>query len=321
MRAIVAEGDLLERMSSATFPHGSHGLTRRAMLTLDAALRKTAWAPAHHRHMALVDGTDVLAGADRYDLTGSVAGVPVRICGIGGLRPGPVHRTDQQARQLAEHLVEEATNTGADLALLCLLPHERRWAPEGFVELATNAVELKVVEATRYGAPMTPLRLGEDRDLPAIAAMGGTRALPYVFRLDRPVDYIKYAVTRARLRAGLAPSGDRQLRFIIAEEGVTAAAYVVITVAGPTWTIEECGDRDPSGARVGAILQALIAEEPAEARPSIRAWLPPGFLPPQVTVVSTHPGDERLLVRALSSRVLSSSLVSGPNLYWRNDLF
>jgi hypothetical protein len=28
--------------------------------------------------------------------------------------------------------------------------------------------------------------------------------------------------------------------------------------------IEECGDRDPSGARVGAILQALIAREPAK---------------------------------------------------------
>lgn len=321
MRVIVAEGDLLARMASATFPHGSHGLTRRAMITLDAALRKTAWAPPHHQHVALIDGTDVLAGADRYALTGAVAGVAVRVCGIGGLRPGPVHRTDQQAQQLAALLVEEATNTGADLALLCLLPHERWWVPDGFVELTTNEVELKVVEAARYGAPMTPLRGGEDRDLPAIAAMGETRARPYMFRLDRSVDYIKYMITRARLRAGLAPSGDRQLRFVIAEEGVTAAAYVVITVAGPTWTIEECGDRDPSGARVGAILQALIAEEPAERRPSIRAWLPPGFLPPQVAVVSTRTADERLLVRALSPRISSSSLVSGPNLYWRNDLF
>jgi hypothetical protein len=43
-----------------------------------------------------------------------------------------------------------------------------------------------------------------------------------------------------------------------------------ISVVGSTWTIEECGDHDPSGARVGAILQALIAREPLERRPTIR---------------------------------------------------
>jgi hypothetical protein len=78
----------------------------------------------------------------------------------------------------------------------------------------------------------------------------------------------------------------------IAEEGITAAAYVVVTIVGDTWTIEECGDRDPSGARVGAILQALITREPVERRPTIRAWLPRGFVPPQVTIVSAKPSTE-----------------------------
>jgi hypothetical protein len=31
---------------------------------------------------------------------------------------------------------------------------------------------------------------------------------------------------------------------MIAEEGITAAAYVVVSIADGTWTIEECGDRD-----------------------------------------------------------------------------
>ncbi len=48
------------------------------------------------------------------------------------------------------------------------------------------------------------------------------------------------------------------MKTAIAEEGITAAAYVVVSIVGGTWTIEECGDRDPSGARVGATLQALI---------------------------------------------------------------
>ena len=43
------------------------------------------------------------------------------------------------------------------------------------------------------------------------------------------------------------------------------------------------------------MLQALIAREPAEQRPSIRAWLPDTFLPPQVTVIGEKPsigGDD-----------------------------
>ncbi len=90
------------------------------------------------------------------------------------------------------------------------------------------------------------------------------------------------------------------MHFFIAEEGASAVAYVVISVQGNTWTIEEAGDRDPGGARAGAMLQALIAREPAEQRPSIRAWLPDGFLPPQVTVIGEKPSAEVMMMRALT---------------------
>lgn len=321
MRVVVAEGELLERISSATFSRRNRGLSRPAAATLEAALRKTAWAEQHHRRVALLEGSDVLASADRYAFTGTLDARPVSICGIGAVRPGPVHHNDRQARQLVEHLIEEAMEAGTDVVLMCLLPHERSYVPDGFVEIPTQDLELKVVESIRYGAPMTPLRVGEDRDLAAIVAMGEVRALPFTFHLDRSVDYVKYAITRARLRAGLAPSGDRQLRFLIAEEGITAAAYVVLSVAGPTWTIEECGDRDPSGARVGAILQALIAEEPAELRPSIRAWLPPGFLPPQVTQLSARPSEDILMMRVLRPAATGTGVSGGPALFWRSDVF
>jgi hypothetical protein len=102
------------------------------------------------------------------------------------------------------------------------------------------------------------------------------------------------------LLAGPGLAGARQLEFVIAEEGITAAAYVVISIVGTTWTIEECGDRDASGARVGAILQALIAREPAESRPIIRGWLPPDFHPPQVTIASASSAPPLLFARALS---------------------
>src|SRR3989442_685129 len=83
-------------------------------------------------------------------------------------------------------------------------------------------------------------------DLPAIAAMGRGRADRFRFPLDRDVDLVQYAITRKRLLAGLGPAGVRELHFFIAEEGTTAAAYVVISVVGKIWTLEECGDRDSS---------------------------------------------------------------------------
>jgi hypothetical protein len=110
------------------------------------------------------------------------------------------------------------------------------------------------------------------------------------------------------------------LHFFIAEEGITAAAYVVVSIVGRTWTIEECGDRDPSGARVGATLQALIAREPVERRPTIRAWLPRGFVPPQVTIVSAKPAAEVLMVRSLGSVAVTPRLSGDDVLYWRSDI-
>jgi hypothetical protein len=168
---------------------------------------------------------------------------------------------------------------------------------------------------------MTLVRGGEDRELDAIAAVGQVRAGQYRFHIDRGVDLVKYAITRKRLLAGLGSAGVRQLQFVIAEEGITAAAYLVISVVGGTWTIEECGDRDSSGARVGALLQALIAREPAESRPVIRGWLPPGFVPPQVTIASAAPSTEVLMARGLSHRVARLQLSSAELLYWRNDVF
>src|SRR5690349_2320221 len=124
---------------------------------------------------------------------------------------------------------------------------------------------------------MALIRGGEPRDWAAIVAMGRARASAFRFHLDRDIDLLEYAIARNRLLAGLAPAGAQELHFFIAEEGITAAGYVVISVTGESWTLEECGDRDPSGARVGAILQALIARQPAERRLVVRAWLPPGF--------------------------------------------
>jgi hypothetical protein len=88
---------------------------------------------------------------------------------------------------------------------------------------------LNVTESSWHGAPMTLIRGGEDRDLAAIVAMGQARALQFRFHLECDVEFVKYAITKKRLLAGLGPAGARQLLFVIAEEGITAAAYAVIS--------------------------------------------------------------------------------------------
>jgi hypothetical protein len=86
--------------------------------------------------------------------------------------------------------------------------------------------------------------------------------------------------------------------------------------------LDAAGDRDPSGARVGAILQALIARDPAHVRPAISGWLPAGFLPPQLTVISEQPSADLMMVRPLTAAgSAATALQQHELLYWRGDLF
>jgi hypothetical protein len=281
---------------------------------------KTAWGRAHQRRFALVEATELLAGATQYNLAGILDQRSVRVCGIGAVFTESAHRGCGHARALVERLLAEAAQEGADVALLFSDMGSAWCERNGFERIPTTVVDLAVAQSPRHGAPMTLVRGGEDRDLAAIAAMGQVRAVPFRFHLDRDSELVQYAITKKRLLAGLGSAGSHQLQFFIAEEGITAAAYVVISVVGSTWTIEECGDRDPSGARVGAILQALIAREPVERRPSIRGWLPPGLVPPQISIVSANPSPEVMMVRCLGSTLVER--LSGQDvLYWRSDVF
>jgi hypothetical protein len=314
----LAEGALLARVVDALPPAACDGLSAAAFATLERAVQKTTWAAARRRRFAWIDGDVVLATAVRARLDARLDDRPVRIGAIGSLWADPAREAAAHAAALLAALVEMERADGADLALLTA-PVDRTWAvPDGFEPIPTTDVEVRVIESTRYGAPMTMVRGGEDRDLAAIVAMGDVRAHLSRFHLVRDADFVKFALTRRRLLAGLAPAGQREMRFLIAEEGITAAAYLVITATAGHWTIEECGDRDVAGARVGALLQATIAREPVERRPVIRGWLPPAFAPPQLTLVPNPAAPPVVFARGLTAPWprLSADQV----LYWLNDL-
>lgn len=318
---IPAEGSILERILDTAHSISPEGLSRPAYAKFYAAQMKTAWGRRHQRRLALVQGDHVLASATQYDLAAVLDQRPVRVRGIGSVLSERADGDSRHAQALISRLVEQATEDGAALAFLFLDGGAQLGQPNGFEAVATTEVELTVAQSTRHGAPMTLIRGGEERDLAAVVAMGQVRAGSFRFHLDRDVDFVQYAITKKRLLAGLGAASARQVHFFIAEEGITAAAYVVISVVDDMWTIEECGDRDPSGARVGAILQALIAREPVERRPTIRAWLPRGFVPPQVTIVSAKPSEPVMMVRAIESTVLEPRLSTGDVLYWLSDMF
>jgi len=316
---IPAVGAILDRVLETTWPIWGEGLSPHAYGQLHAARMRTGWARRYQRSVALVDGLNLLASATHYTFEGVLDGRPVRICGVGSVCTEPAERGRGHARLLVEQLLGDAARDGAALALL-FGAHAAVAAWDGFEVVPTSAVRMTVAEPPHRGAPMTMIRSGEERDLEAIVAMGRVRAAACRFHLDRDVDLVQHVITRKRLLAGLGAPGMRQLQFFIAEEGITAAAYVVLSIEGDDWVLEECGDRDPSGARVGAMLQALIAREPSAGRPIIRAWLPPNFAPPQLTIRPTAT-IETLLVRGLNPPGKSLGLAGGDTLYWLSDLF
>lgn len=312
---VAAKGPLLDRALDARCQRPNNGLSPRACGILHAAQMKTRWGRQRQRTFALTDGLEILASAEQYDLIGVFDGRVVRICGIGSMQSHPGH-----AGQLVDGLIDAAAREGAEIGVLFSDTALDDEIGGTFEPIRFTDATLSVAQSPRHGAPMTMVRGGEERDLAAIVAMGRARAEPFRFHLDRDVDFVQYAITSKRLLAGLGAANARQLHFFIAEEGITAAAYVILSVVGACWTLEECGDRDASGARVGALLQALIAREPMERRPTIRGWLPAGFIPPQITIVSATPSAETLRVRVLDPSRIGPPLSGNDVLFWRDDL-
>ncbi|WP_396626288.1 hypothetical protein [Luteitalea sp.] len=309
---------VLDQMAAAD-ARGQAGLTPRAFAQFTRALTRTTWGQAHLRPVALVDeAAQLLASALLYRLPAVVDGHPLTICTVGDVIA--YGDTAAHAASLIARVTEEVATWCPGASIIATIAAEGAAVPDGFHVVATTESTLVVTESTRRGAPMAPVRSGEHDDLPFLVDVPRLGAPAPRFCIARDVDFMAFTLTRKRLLAGLAASGSRQLWFLVVEEGMRAAAYVVISATEGRWMIESCGDRDPTGARIGAILQMLIAREPAEHRPVISAWLPPGFLPPQVTVASTGPSPVRLCVRALAHAPALDTWPADEVAYWHGDL-
>jgi predicted N-acetyltransferase YhbS len=318
---VPATGPVLEQVLSDTYPLWHDGLSRQNYAKSWAAQLKMPWGQQHLDRVALVDGPHVLASAKRYDLSLRIDGRIRRVLGIGAVFTATAHRGRGCARELLVRMLDTAVTEGQEFAMLF-----SEIAPAFYEQL--DFVPVPLLESTlevdqkRGGAPAMLVRSGDDKDLPNIIEMSAARTKDARLAVERSEDFVRFAISRKRVHSGLAPSGYRNTEFLVVEEGHQAVAYLVSTDQDGRWMIEEAGDRDPSGARLGAMLQVMLARYPAERLPEIKCWWPQSLVPPQVKVAATTPTQEVLMIRPLRDRILPlPPLAAAQVVYWHSDYF
>lgn len=314
-----ASPDQLIEILDETFPLWGEGLDRAGYGRYNEAQRRTPWGGRHLQRLVLLDGRRWVSTAKRYELRGRLDGRDIRILGIGAVfTPKPLRRQGYAAA-LIQRMLDAATKEGFEAALLFSEIGSQYYQQLGFAGVPLTQLSLAVNRMK--GPPGIALRSGEPRDLDAIAEMNRRQAEGYRFAMLRDPVYVSYAIAKKRMLAAAGPQGRRNVEFFVVEEGGRAAAYLVLFEVGEYWMITECGDRDPSGARVGAMLQSLLAD--TARRPArIRAWLPPNFVPPQTTIAAREAPALTMMMRRLGPAAqIDPPLREGDLAYWHADAF
>ena len=326
-QVLAPESPLHEAALDHTYPLWHDSLTREQYGRYNRAQFRTAWGATHLDRVGLVSDGVLLASAKRYRLRMRVDGRTIDTIGIGAVFTPPHLRGRGHAAALIEHIVAAACAEAASMAMLFSEIAPRYYERLGFSVVPTLQATIGV--RTGRGAPAVLVRAGDTRDLPLIAEMHADRAALYRVALEYHPDWLQYTLAKKRLLSGLGPPGTRDVEFFVCEEGTRAVAWVLIQVVRPragadreSWSLAACGDRDPSGARIGAILQTLIARTPAARPPAIHAWWPARLDPVQLVVRSRPASGTILMTRPLrDDGRIEPPLVADDVLYWHADAF
>jgi GNAT superfamily N-acetyltransferase len=314
-------GTYLDQILRESHPLWSEGLSLSQYERYWKAQVATPWGAAHLDRVALVEDGRVTSSAKRYDLSARIAGRIRRVLGIGAVFTSPERRGQGGARRLLTAMLDAALAEGYEFAMLFSEINPRLYESLEFVPVPLIESRLGVARKGG-GSPAVLIRAGDDRDIPAIAEISSARSANARLALDRSEDFIRFGLTKRRLLSGLGPPGLREVEFLVTEEAHTAVAYIITSVHEGKWFIEDAGDRDPSGARLGAMLQAMLARTPHLDQPEIRAWLPGNLVPPQVEIVETKPTEEIMMIRPLKDRSLPlPPLPAADTVYWHLDYF
>jgi GNAT superfamily N-acetyltransferase len=324
---VPAEGAVHERILDETHRIWSDGLTRPRYAQYNAAQRLTRWGARHLARLALMDGHRLLASAKRYDLEVLLNGRVHSAVGIGAVFTPPELRGRGHGGQVVTAVLDAARADGASIGLLFSEIGTAYYERLGFRQIPLDDCDLFVRQGS--GPPAIPMRTGDDRDLPFIAEIHAARAAAYRFALRYDADWLQYSIAKRRLLCGLGTPGTREVELLVVEEGTRPAAWVLLHVERPRqtggrerWTVESCGDFDPSGAGVGAMRLARLARTPAAPVPEIRAWWPAGFDPPQMARRVRRSSGITMMARALRGDVVLEPPPDRSNaIYWHADAF
>ncbi len=319
MHIVAAEGALLQQIVDLTYPVWHEGLTPAAYAQWNGAQVRMPWGRDHLTRLALVDDDgSLLASLKRYRYDVRIDQRDGWMCGIGAVFTPPDRRGRGHASALIERVLAKERQAGALLAVLFSEIGTEYDEKLGFSAVALDEVTVNVKR--KDGAPAMLVRAGGESDIAALANLHRVRSASARVALRRDTPMIAFALAKKRMFAGLSPLGHRQLEFFVAEEGAGAVAYVVLSGNQHGWTLEEAGDRDPAAARLGGMLQVLVAREPSRPLPIIRAWWPRGFaVPPQIELTGRTDARDVLMVRALADVEVPTH--TDDFFYWRSDYF
>jgi predicted N-acetyltransferase YhbS len=312
------ENTRAEEILDETYPIWGEGLSRSAYSLWYRGQRATPWGQTRLSRVALVEQGRILASAKRYDFRARLGDRLVNVLGVGAVFTPAALRGHGHAAALLAEMHDEARERGCDVALLFSEIGPDYYARLGYDVVEEQEVTLEVVR--KRGAPATLVRSGDAADLDTIAEISARYADGAAFALERSTGVINLGLTRRRLLAGLGPAGLRQCEFFVSEEGHRAVAYVVISRGPRGLVLEDCGDWDPTGARIGAILQVLDARDPAQPAMRLTGRLPASLRPPQLRVVLERPPGDVMMIKRLREGLIIPSPLS-PVVYWNLDLF
>ena len=257
-KLVAAEGPILDRILDDTYEIWNDGLSRPAYGRFYAAQVATPWGATTFVVWRWSTATTSWPAPRSIRFDAMLDGEPVQVAGIGAVFTPPAARGRGAARELIERLLERATADGADLALLFSEIGPDYYARLGFEPIAMPIGSCASPSPTRYGAPMTMVRGGDDRDLEDIVAARTQRGRSRTGFTSIAIAI--WCISRSRASVcspASAPPGARAVHFFIAEEGASAVAYVVISVQGSEWTLRRsrrsrsrrrARRRDPAGA-------------------------------------------------------------------------
>ena len=241
------------------------GLNPERFISFQRRLADSREAGQRYHLLGLFDGERILSAMKSYDLSGSYAGAPLRVFGIGAVFTPPALRRRGHARRMLELALAEHRSRGFDAAVLFSDIGAEYYERLGFRALESVECTADPDELPRGGAAH-PVATGDEEILVRVFARARTGDGELALARDGWV--LSFQLRRLRELAKARGLGEPEWGIHIARDGGEAAAMLrpsreAVEVLDAGWT-------DPSLRE--PLLAALRGFLLRSGRPRLRLW-------------------------------------------------